>query len=187
MSIDAYIAAGLEVADSSVEDPFSPQPVPENFLTRSIMAGQAVMTTRPAVIKTLLGSCVSVCLWDRRLKHGAMNHALLPKWGGSDVPSQRYADVGTKSLIRKMRSLGSRDEDIVAKVVGGASIMQFQLVGIDTGSANVQTALDVLREEGISVAAMDTGGHHGRRISFYTDTGAVKIVKIEKKVYKSFV
>ncbi len=44
----------------------------------NIGIGELHVATEPTVISTILGSCVSVCLFDPVGKAGGMNHILLP-------------------------------------------------------------------------------------------------------------
>jgi chemotaxis protein CheD len=43
-----------------------------------IHIGEIYTSSEPAVVETILGSCVSVCLFDPVRKTGGMNHILLP-------------------------------------------------------------------------------------------------------------
>src|SRR5208337_4191605 len=42
--------------------------------TLHVVAGQVHCTAEPLLLMTVLGSCVSVCLWDAVLRRGGMNH-----------------------------------------------------------------------------------------------------------------
>ena len=44
----------------------------------NISIGDYYASKEPAIIYTLLGSCVAVCLYDRKNRIGGMNHILLP-------------------------------------------------------------------------------------------------------------
>jgi chemotaxis protein CheD len=47
----------------------------------------------PAAITTVLGSCVSVCLWDPKIALGGINHFVLPRGG-----AVRSAHYGSHAL-----------------------------------------------------------------------------------------
>ena len=49
-----------------------------NMEAVKILPGEYFATTRDLVVVTVLGSCVSVCLRDRRSGIGGMNHFMLP-------------------------------------------------------------------------------------------------------------
>lgn len=41
--------------------------------------GDVVVSKEPAMLETILGSCVAVCLWDEKIGMGGMNHIMLPR------------------------------------------------------------------------------------------------------------
>ena len=55
----------------------------------SIKIGELYVTDEPTVIYTLLGSCVAVCIYDKKKQIGGMNHIFLPGNNKSDS-STRY-------------------------------------------------------------------------------------------------
>jgi chemotaxis protein CheD len=68
-----------------------------------------------------------------------------------------------------MIHLGSKKENLVAKIFGGAD--QLTLGGI--GQKNIVTAEQILHRESISIIARSTGGVVGRKIIFHTNTNKV--------------
>ena len=50
-----------------------------------LQPGQLIAAPEPLEISTVLGSCVAVCLWDRRRGQGGANHFLLPSHGGAQA------------------------------------------------------------------------------------------------------
>ena len=130
-------------------------------------------------IVTVLGSCVSVCLWDNRLKIGGMNHYMLPLWNGEGLASPKYGSIAINKLIQRMIAFGSRKEHLIAKVFGGASVITNNNKGLwNVGERNVIVAQDMLEDDGIPVVSADTGGILGRKILFDTLTGRVLVKKL---------
>jgi chemotaxis protein CheD len=43
-----------------------------------VQPGESCLVSEPAIIRTLLGSCVGVTFWVPRLGIGALCHAMLP-------------------------------------------------------------------------------------------------------------
>jgi chemotaxis protein CheD len=155
----------------------SDRPMLDHFLYPStIFASQ-----QPTRIQTILGSCVSVCLYDSQLCIGAMNHFMLPWWNGQGMPSPKYGDVAIKRLIEKMNSLGCTKGNIVAKVFGGADQHTNGQGTYNIGARNVATAETILQQEQINIIARNTGGVAGRKILFDTHTNKV-LVKALKAV-----
>jgi len=58
------------------------------------------------VLRTLLGSCLGLALYDRRLKLGGLAHIVLPKApaGPCELPG-KFVDTAVPALIRKMEAL----------------------------------------------------------------------------------
>ncbi len=127
-----------------------------------------------AVISTILGSCVAVCLWDKQQRVGGMNHFLLPRCG-SAAPSPRYGDVAFSQLLALMQQLGCQTANLRAKVFGGAAVLPFGSNCDTVGTQNVSVALEVLRMCGIPVIARRTGGQRGLFLRFHTMVGRVMV------------
>ena len=137
------------------------------------------VSNKPYYIKTVLGSCVSVCLWDKVLKFGGMNHHLLPFWNGQGLASPKYGNIAIEKLIKKMISYGSKKENLKSKIFGGANLFVKKNEIFKIGERNIQIAKDVLHEHKIPIVNQNVGGHYGRKIIFQTNTGTVyhKILK----------
>lgn len=139
------------------------------FLPPGTLYGAAA----PALVTTILGSCIAICLWDRRHHVGGMNHYVLPGGRGSD--SLRYGDVAMARLVERMTGLGCRVEDLRAKIFGGATVLSFGAAEGTVGHRNLQMALNGLRHYGVPVVARRTGGMTGLFIRFHTASGEVMV------------
>jgi chemotaxis protein CheD len=128
---------------------------------------------QPTRIQTILGSCVSVCLFDNQFGIGGMNHFMLPWWNGQGMPSPKYGDIAIKKLIEKMNSLGC--VNMVAKIFGGADRHAIGESAYRIGARNIATAETILSKENINIIARSTGGTLGRRILFDTHTNNVLV------------
>jgi chemotaxis protein CheD len=130
-------------------------------------------SSKPYELTTVLGSCVSVCLWDPILKVGGINHFMLPLWNGNGLASPKYGNIAIEKLIDKMRLLGCKKENLKAKVFGGANVIETNINIFNVGERNYHLALETLEKEKITVLAKSIGGEVGRKIIFYTQTGDV--------------
>jgi chemotaxis protein CheD len=139
-----------------------------------VHAGQIAAATRPCAITMVLGSCVSVCLHDPRLRAGGANHYLLPLTVVGAQATPRFGDVAIEALLERMLALGCRRGDLVAKVFGGACTVA-GTSGKSLGMQNVEVARRVLRALRIRVVAEDVGGDRGRKLVFHTHEGFVWI------------
>ena len=95
--------------------------------------------------------------------------------------------------------MGSRKNNLKAKVFGGSDMFEMKKDGQGIGQMNILFALKFLENEDIPVLSSDTGGSSGRKILFFPREGRVlvktlesarhirHIVKDEKKYEDSFV
>lgn len=125
------------------------------------------------VISTLLGSCIAVCLWDPRLRHGGMNHYMLPLWHGKGLPTPKFGNIAIERLIQAVGALGSRKEDLVAKVFGGAAVVNHGSGLFPIGIRNAQLAEEALAAHSIPIVAKQVGGQRAMKIDFNTREGSV--------------
>ncbi len=135
----------------------------------SLMQGDVRCSANPAILTTVLGSCVAVCLWDKVRGAGGMNHFVLPNDRHGEK-STRYGDVAIDELEAALLRLGCRMSDLEAKVFGGAAVLPFA-GGETVGSNNVRLALERLSRDRIRIVAQRTGGILGQQIRFHTRTG----------------
>jgi chemotaxis protein CheD len=144
-----------------------------------LLPGQLHASAEPCQIKTILGSCVAICLWDKRRSAGGMNHFLLPASREGQAASLRFADEATKVLLEQLRTLGCRPPNLRAKIFGGAALFQLRdRYATSLGAKNVAAALDLMKSAGIPVIAQETGGAMGRKVIFNTDDGVAWSQKI---------
>ena len=139
-----------------------------------LLPGQLQVSADPCQIRTILGSCVAICLWDGHQHIGGMNHFLLPASSEGHPATTRFADVATKTLLDKLRALGCRVPHLQAKIFGGSSMFQKQdRTTASLGTQNVAAALELMSNAGIPVVVQETGGTRGRKIMLNTDDGIV--------------
>ncbi len=144
-----------------------------------ILPGEIAISRKPAIIATLLGSCVAVCLYNERSGIGGMNHFMLPE-GGNEKLAGKYGDISTNKLIDTMLKLDPKLFNIQAKIFGGASVVGHLSSGMDIGKRNITMALKVLNERKIKIVQRKTGGNVGMKIFFDNTTGEVEKKDIQK-------
>jgi chemotaxis protein CheD len=133
--------------------------------------GQLLVCTEPRRLRTVLGSCVSVCLYDPKLRQGGMNHFMLPASASADVTSTRYGDQAMKALVERLERLGSDRRQLTASVFGGARVLFEMTELMHLGRRNVDFALEWLSNEGIQVVAQGVLGQAARRLEFDIASG----------------
>jgi chemotaxis protein CheD len=146
-----------------------------------ILPGQYYAAGGEGSISTLLGSCVSTCLWDPLRKIGGMNHFMLPgEASQSPSPwavSARFGVYAMDVLINEMVHLGADRRRLVAKVFGGAQVLQ-GFDKLDVGAMNSRFVLEFLREEEIPIAAQDLLGVAPRKVHFFPATGKAQVKRL---------
>jgi len=140
--------------------------------------GYIFLAEKPTVISTVLGSCVSVCIYDRKLKTGAMNRFQYPLTSDRNKTTASFGNVATIAMIRMMEKNGSQKKHLEAQILGGAHNPEISERNI--GRENIKTAVSILLKEGISVASRDEGGEKGRKVVFNTFTNELMVFKVEK-------
>jgi len=145
-----------------------------------ITDNQFIITTVPANIQTVLGSCVSVCLWDSKLKMGGMNHYLMPGSPSSAAGNSNHGYTAIPMLISSMINRGASVENLEAKIFGACNSWVNDRGLFTVGLRNAEIAVQILKREGIRITARNTGGIHGRKIIFNTFTGKVKVYLLTK-------
>jgi chemotaxis protein CheD len=147
----------------------------------NIHIGQMYASQHPAVIYTLLGSCVAVCLFDPVARVGGMNHILLP--GSADLRHQaqaaRYGDNAIAMLLKRILNVGAIRERVVAKAFGGAHLFKDMSLENSTGLKIVDAVLACLKREGLRLVNQDLGGNYTRKLFFHTDTGDAFLKRLQ--------
>ncbi len=122
------------------------------------------------VITTLLGSCVSCCLWDPVAGVGGMNHMLLARSDAGDRMNNLAGVNAMEIVINEMIKLGAVRSRMRAKAFGGARMVS----GLsDIGESNADFTLDFLSREGIECVGHSLGGTASRNVKFWPATGRV--------------
>lgn len=140
--------------------------------TTHITQGEfATATKEDAMITTILGSCVSACLWDTVAGVGGMNHILLPHGagGGADAIGSRVNAM--ELLINAIIKQGGLKHRLQAKIFGGGKmISKFS----DVGQKNGEFVVSFLQAEGIYCQSQSLGGDQARRIQFWPHSGRAR-------------
>lgn len=144
-----------------------------------ITPGEYFVTASDVMIVTVLGSCVSACVRDPKLRVGGMNHFMLPEHGGNpDSPlsaSARYGAYAMELLINQLIKLGAQRENLEVKVFGAGKV----LAGMgDIGQRNAHFIREYLKREKIRLAAEDLGDIYPRKVYFFPYTGRVLVKQL---------
>jgi chemotaxis protein CheD len=155
----------------------------------TIEPGEYFTSNEKIIISTLLGSCVSACLWDPVHKIAGMNHFLLSskryKKNNPVCVSEagRYGVHAMELVINDMLQLGASRKYLNAKVFGGGNVLNGTVSDSNffcVGDVNVRFIKEFLDTEKIPIISSDLGGDNGRIVRFDTNTYNVFVRKIRK-------
>lgn len=155
--------------------------------TAKVLPGEFYVTRHDEAVSTVLGSCISACISDRRLGVGGMNHFMLPEDGGAGSASDRWLDPSTglatrygthamECLINELMKLGARREHLEIKLFGGGRILASMT---DVGARNVAFIREFLKAEGLNIAAEDLGDIYPRRVIYFPESGKVRVRRLQ--------
>ena len=150
----------------------------------TIYPGEFWSSTGPELISTVLGSCVSITLFDPIAVIGGMNHFMLAKDSSNTAADSgkllsKFGDYAMSLLIEDMEKKGAKLSRCTAKVFGGSNIFNVPTASAtNIGFANIEFAFDFLQKNKIQIVSSDTGGKAPRKIYFDPVTSKVYLKHI---------
>lgn len=151
-------------------------------LLKKITIGEICLSGGATVISTILGPCVSVCLYSKKCMIGGMIHFGLPDKSyvqNSNRGNLHFGNLAILKLLDEMLAIPDVNcADLRAKIIGGANICNDVAHSRELGSANVEMARRTLKSLNIVLESEDVGGVVGREVFFYPSTGRVRVTKI---------
>ena len=125
------------------------------------------------LITYALGSCIGICLYDQKIKLGALIHIMLPlNMEPGRKNTMKYADTGIRETLKMMEAKGASRSRITAKIAGGAKMFEIKggsLSNIE--QRNIESVHNTLKREGIKLLQEDVGGTVARTLLFDVGTG----------------
>ena len=156
-----------------------------NTVAAKILPGEYYVTEQQEAVTTVLGSCVSACVRDKRLGIGGMNHFMLPAsedgsgWGGAVDPTSsatRYGNYAMEHMINDILKHGGSKKNLEVKLFGGGRIIENLS---DVGKRNIAFVREYLSTEGLPVVGEDVGDIHPRKIMYFPQTGRALVKRIK--------
>lgn len=146
-----------------------------------LMPGDYKISQEPYIISTILGSCVSVCLYHTRHHTGGMNHYMLPKGKGrASDNTGKYGDYAITALIRFMEKTYGSLREVVGMIIGGASMFNVDnLSGAKIGEQNIALARQMLAEHRIPVIKEQVGGRLGVKLKYRNWDNQILVLPIQ--------
>lgn len=147
-----------------------------------ISPGEYYVTGQEKLLVTVLGSCVSACIFDQHLGVGGMNHFMLPFDTCEPQlihPSVRYGSHALEVVMNQLYKLGARKENLQAKVFGAGQVLA-NAEQHDMAVRNADFMLNYLDAEGIPVVARNLGNAWPQKIYFFPASGRVLVKKLKR-------
>jgi chemotaxis protein CheD len=150
-----------------------------------LQPGELQLVNEPAVIRTILGSCVGITFRHERLGLGGMCHPMLPHMAtnraasGTD-PKTRFVDFAIEEMGRQLDSLGALRKEVEIKLFGGGDVLPVNhgTTRATVGRLNCESAIETLEAEGFAITTASLGGKCGVNIRFNTVTGEVLLRRL---------
>jgi two-component system, chemotaxis family, protein-glutamate methylesterase/glutaminase len=146
-----------------------------------LLPGEYHVTQKPMNIVTVLGSCVSVCLYNQTRGIAGMNHFIFPySENVSALERGRYGNSSNSLIANSLFAVDPNRSNYIAKIYGGATPMLNSNIELDNqiGARNIEAAEAFLKSEGILIREKIVGSKRGYRIYFDTSNGDVKVEEI---------
>ena len=137
--------------------------------------GYMILPSGPIIIYLVLGSAVSVVLYDRETGKAGLCHFGIPRRRRNSPSQPKYGTVAVPGLIMMLEDSGCELHDIEAQVVGGSD-----QPGHTMGSENAEVAIGILRKKSVQITSSDVGGNKGRKVIYNPETNHLAVVKVEK-------
>lgn len=164
-----------------------------NHIIEIKMGGLEVITDETKELKTFVGSCVAICVFDMTVKVAGMAHVMLPKkTGGTQLDKKndigKYADEALSYMINDMIQKGADPKRIKAKMAGGATIFahESETSLFNVGPRNITSLRQILKENDIPLISEDTGENFGRWVIFRLSSGEMTVTSNLRKFEKTF-
>ncbi len=148
--------------------------------TASVRMGEIAVGEENDLIKTLLGSCVGLTLYDSANRIGALAHIVLPDSTEHDGPPGKFADTAIPEILRLIEKRGGTIKKLSAKIAGGANMFKSNATS-GIGERNIEAIEKQITARGIPIVAKHCGGNFGRRMTFFLGTGNVRINIVDQE------
>lgn len=156
----------------------------KNIVT--IHPGEYFASSEDELISTILGSCISIVLFDKAQMIGGMNHFMLAYDGSDDNVIREghlvceYGEYAVELLLNDLYKKRAKKSNLIAKVFGGSNMFNISEESTvnNVGKTNILFAFSYLEREHIPITSSDTGGTLPRKIFFNPITSKIWLKRI---------
>lgn len=136
--------------------------------------------TMDVLITYALGSCLGVTVYDFRLKRAGLLHCMLPDSGIDRTKAAGnpclYVDSGMRTMLDDFYRKGSRKNNLIIRVAGGASSKPNEVEDFfQIGRRNFVSLRKYLWNEGLMLKSYDVGGYGSRTVTMEVESGKMLI------------
>ncbi|MDY6935460.1 MAG: chemotaxis protein CheD [Spirochaetota bacterium] len=150
-----------------------------------IHPGELYVSSEDELIGTLLGSCVSVCLYDAKREISGMNHFMLPgRISSTDIfedKSARYGITAINELFSQMEKAGSSKRDLIGKIFGGGHVLDVENSIMSIPLDNIRLAKIMVEIEDVPIVEIEVGDNYTRKLLMDVRSGKVYLKKTTKR------
>ena len=128
--------------------------LPEHILEIFLMPGDFYWGDSSTRIRTVLGSCISICIRPPVKKQGGMCHYMLPTRNSNLTADNvklngKYGDEAWEIFLREMNKAKTRPSEYLVKLFGGSNMFtptekNFPDMGV--GNKNIELARRIVSE-----------------------------------------
>ena len=143
-----------------------------------VKMAEYIVSNSDSVLKTTVGSCVAIGIYDGN-GIGGLAHIMLPEHDGRTDLAGKFADTAIPAMVKEMEKMNADVSRLRAKIAGGAQMFSLPS-SFAIGERNIEKVKEILRQFGIKLVAEDTGKNQGRTVEFYPSSGKMVVKRSEK-------
>ena len=141
--------------------------------------------SRPARLKTLLGSCVSVVLWHPEHHLAGMSHSVLSS-NNSTVKvitfDGKYCDQAVACFRQEITRKGLHPQQFHTYLVGGGDMFAPRKGTTSIGQLNIEASRHHLKQAGFLIRAEHVGLNNYRKVELDLSSGIVTVTVANKHI-----
>lgn len=166
--------------EGSTMAPNAPTAKVDGATIHSIGIAGIKVVRAPVKVRTVLGSCIGIAIYDRVAKIGGLGHVILPSSQEGSGDPGKFADTAVDLLVERLTAEGGEPKRFAAKITGGAAMFG-PSVATNVGQRNADAVRARLAAHSIRLVAEDVGGASGRKMLLDPATGDVWVEIIGKE------
>lgn len=150
----------------------------------NVRIGAMEAAKHPKILRTVLGSCVALILYDKVNRVGGMAHIFLPekKANNQHEEDSKFANTAPKALLEAIMKLGAKKQNTFAFMVGGGNIFKpLKKNNLPTvAEMNIANTKTAVAEIKIPLVGCDVGRDNGCKVKFDLSNGDMQINDLKK-------